>query len=91
MSDIDRFKQLSDNYGYEAGDAVLQRVCKLRENRFRWAVQAYENLRGGVGRHANVPWAGTGYFNNVQVIVDAYGFNIERGINTICRMGSGRM
>lgn len=42
------------------------------------AAQAYEELLGGKGRYANVPWAGTGYFDNVQVIVDAYGFDIER-------------
>lgn len=40
---------------------------------FWQAAQAYEDLLNGVRQYSQMPWAGTGYFDNVEVIVDAYG------------------
>ena len=35
--------------------------------------QVYRDLLNGNGAHADVPWAGTGFFDDVELIVDAYG------------------
>ncbi len=37
------------------------------------AAQAYRDLLDGEGLYADVPWAGSGFFNDVELIVDAYG------------------
>ncbi len=37
------------------------------------AARAYRELLDGTGMYANVPWAGTGFFDDVELIVDAYG------------------
>ena len=37
------------------------------------AARAYRDLLDGTGMYADVPWAGTGFFDDVELIVDAYG------------------
>ncbi len=37
------------------------------------AAQAYRDLLDGKGMYADVPWAGSGFFDDVELIVDAYG------------------
>jgi len=37
------------------------------------AAEAYQELIDGTGRYKHVAWAGTGFFNGVEQIVDAYG------------------
>lgn len=37
------------------------------------AAQAYRHLLNGTGMYADVPWAGSGFFDDVELIVDAYG------------------
>ena len=37
------------------------------------AAQAYRDLLDGKGLYADVPWAGSGFFDDVELIVDAYG------------------
>ena len=39
------------------------------------AAQAYRDLLAGTGQYANVAWAGTDYFANVEMVVDAYGMS----------------
>jgi len=35
LIDVDRFKQINDNFGHRAGDVVLQHLCKLFKGRVR--------------------------------------------------------
>ncbi|HHN93592.1 MAG TPA: hypothetical protein ENK17_02390, partial [Anaerolineae bacterium] len=37
------------------------------------AARAYRDLLDGTGMYADVPWAGSGFFDDVELIVDAYG------------------
>ncbi len=37
------------------------------------AARAYRDLLDGTGMYADVPWAGSGFFDGVELIVDAYG------------------
>ncbi len=37
------------------------------------AAQGYRDLLHGAGAYADVPWAGTGFFDDVELIVDAWG------------------
>ncbi len=37
------------------------------------AAAAYRDLLDGAGMYADVPWAGSGFFDGVELIVDAYG------------------
>ena len=39
------------------------------------ATEAYRQLLDGTGPYADMPWAGTGYFSDTEVIVDAYGLS----------------
>jgi hypothetical protein len=43
----------------------------------RWGsvAQAYDELLHGEGRYSSVPWADDGYYDNTEVIVDAYGLD----------------
>ncbi|MDA3860102.1 MAG: T9SS type A sorting domain-containing protein [Melioribacteraceae bacterium] len=38
--------------------------------------QSYHNLLSGTGSFSHVPWAGSDYISNVEVICDAYGMSI---------------
>ncbi len=40
---------------------------------FYQAARAYRDLLDGKGLYADVPWAGSGFFDDVELIVDAYG------------------
>ncbi|HHH41843.1 MAG TPA: hypothetical protein ENK56_07540, partial [Chloroflexi bacterium] len=37
------------------------------------AARAYRDLLDGTGMYSDVPWAGSGFFDGVELIVDAYG------------------
>jgi hypothetical protein len=37
------------------------------------SAEAYKELLAGTGMYSDVPWAGTEFFDNTEVIVDAYG------------------
>jgi len=41
------------------------------------AAVAYRQLLDGTGPYADVPWAGTGFFADTEVIVDAYSFSSQ--------------
>ncbi len=43
--------------------------------------QAYRDLLRGEGMYSDVPWAGTGFFDDVEVIVDAYGFSSSEKVD----------
>ncbi len=44
-------------------------------SRFRTAAINYRHLLEGTGPYSDVPWAGTGYFSGVELLVDAYGLS----------------
>ncbi len=43
--------------------------------KFYQAAHQYRDLLNGVGDFASVPWAGTGFFDGVELICDAYGIS----------------
>lgn len=49
----------------------------------RWGAvaAAYQDLLLGEGDYANVPWANDGYYDNTEVIVDAYGLDPTYTVN----------
>ncbi len=84
--------QIKDNpaieflsYLYEQGlkpDWIGWHLWSNNPEHYIMAARQYRNLLNGKGDFSSVPWAGTGFFDDVEIICDAWGTATQTGVLT---------